>query len=256
MTRTKTYNAIQALSRALMIAVLMGAVFAFLGIYDTNNLPFLLRLSFWTVIMVSGALLCFFTEPVIFRILLKGAHPVVQVLAIAFLISIPIMILLMGLNSSFRFDQPPRLWLGQLVNVMIISVIICSGRYIILQIMGRLGVASQDQISTKAPTQAFLERLPMQFRSATLYAISSEGHYLRIHTDKGSPLILMRISDAVKELEQANGLKVHRSWWVAKDGIQDTQKTKGRRSLLLKNGEIAPVSRAHVPALKSANLDR
>lgn len=255
MTRTKTYNVIRALSRTLMIAVAMGAVFAFLGIYDTNNMPFPLRLSFWTVIMASGGLLCFFAEPFVFQRLLKDAHPVAQIMAIAFLISIPITIFLMGLNSGFTFNQSPLLWATQFVAVMIVSTIICVGRYIILQIMGSVGSNSQDLTGVGSPTQAFLERLPVKFRSAKLYAISSEGHYLRVHTNKGSPLILMRISDAVKELVHADGLQVHRSWWVAKDGVQETQKQKGRRTLLLKNGVTAPVSRTHMSDLKSANLD-
>lgn len=205
--------------------------------------------------MVGGGLLCFFAEPFVFQRLLKDAHPVVQILAIAFLITIPITIFLMGLNSGFSFNQSPEHWVMQSVAVMIISTIICSGRYVVLQLLGRLVTAPQEKPTTENPTQAFLNRLPMKFRSAELYAVSSEGHYLRVHTDKGSTLILMRISDAVKELAQADGLQVHRSWWVAKDGVEETKNAKGRRSLVLKNGEIAPVSRANIPALKSINLD-
>lgn len=256
MTRINTYDTFRALARALGAAILMAVMFAFLGIYDTNNMPFFTRLSFWTVIMVGGSLLCFFTEPLVFQKLLKDVHPAWQVLAITILISIPITIFLMGLNSGFSFSQPFNLWGMQFIGVITISAIICAGRYMFLRILGRLNTAGQSDQSNASPTQSFLERLPTKFKTAQLYAVSSEGHYLRVHTDKGSPLILMRISDAVRELENADGLKVHRSWWVAKDGVEDIHKERGRRSLLLKNGEIAPVSRAHFSALKAAKLDR
>lgn len=205
--------------------------------------------------MVGGGLLCFFTEPLVFQRLLKHAHPAWQILAIASLISIPITIFLMGLNSKFTFAQPLHLWRFQFIGVMIISILICSGRYLIIRVMGLKSLTGDRDNQSISPTQAFLERLPIKYRTATLYAISSEGHYLRVHTDKGSLLILMRISDAVKELENADGLKVHRSWWVAKNGIENTMRKNGRRILLLKNGETAPVSRAHISALKAANLD-
>ncbi len=255
MTRIKTYNIIGALVRTLGAAILLAAVFAFLGIYDTNNMPLVTRLSFWTVIMVGGGLLCFFAEPFVFQKLLKDIHPAWQVLAIAVLISIPITLFLMGLNSGFKFSQPVGLWGIQFIGVMIISTIICSGRYIFLKILGRQNKERSPDASIISPIQGFLGRLPIKYNTAKLYAISSEGHYLRVHTDKGSPLILMRIFDAVKELEKADGLKVHRSWWVAKDGIDSIKKEKGRRSLALKNGETAPVSRAHISALKAAGLD-
>jgi len=65
----------------------------------------------------------------------------------------------------------------------------------------------------------------------------------------------MRISDAVRELSDAEGLQVHRSWWVAREGIGETKRQNGRRFLVLKNGETAPVSRSFLSALKLAGLD-
>lgn len=47
-----------------------------------------------------------------------------------------------------------------------------------------------------------------------------EDRYLRIHTDGGSDLILMRLRDAVGELAGADGLQVHRSFWVARAAVR------------------------------------
>ena len=39
-------------------------------------------------------------------------------------------------------------------------------------------------------------------------------HYVEAFTTAGSTLVLMRFADAVSELEGADGLRVHRSYWA------------------------------------------
>ena len=102
-----------------------------------------------------------------------------------------------------------------------------------------------------APT-AFLGRLPIRLRSAELYAVESEDHYLRVHTSAGQELILMRLADAVRELSSVEGLQTHRSWWVAKQGLADVEKGDGRLTLKLKSGAEAPVSRTYLKTVKEA----
>jgi hypothetical protein len=98
----------------------------------------------------------------------------------------------------------------------------------------------------------FLERLPFRLRDAELYAVEAEDHYLRVRTSKGSELILMRLSDALTELEGVEGAQTHRSWWVAKAGIADAKRADGRATLVLKDGSEAPVSRTHARTLREA----
>ncbi len=98
----------------------------------------------------------------------------------------------------------------------------------------------------------FLERLPFRLRDAELYAVEAEDHYLRVRTSKGSELILLRLSDAIAELEAVEGLRTHRSWWVAKAGVADIRRGDGRATLTLKDGAEAPVSRTHAKGLREA----
>ena len=95
----------------------------------------------------------------------------------------------------------------------------------------------------------FLDRLPYEL-GRELICLSMEDHYVRVHTQKGNTLILMRMSDAVKELQDYPGERVHRSWWVAKDSVQQVSKDQRKISLILKNGQIAPVSNRRVKELK------
>jgi DNA-binding LytR/AlgR family response regulator len=85
-----------------------------------------------------------------------------------------------------------------------------------------------------------------------LYAVSSEDHYLRLHTSKGSDLILMRLSDAIIELEGLEGAQTHRSWWVAKEAVESTRRDGDKVVLLLKGGAEAPVSRPNMRPLREA----
>jgi len=101
-----------------------------------------------------------------------------------------------------------------------------------------------------ARPDAFLDRLPIRLRTATLYAVESEDHYLRVHTSAGQELILMRIADAIRELSTVDGLQTHRSWWVARDGLADVVRQSGRLVLKLKSGQEAPVSRTYAPAVR------
>ena len=106
------------------------------------------------------------------------------------------------------------------------------------------------------PIATFLERLPVKYRTAELHAISSEDHYLRVHTNLGEELILMRLADAVRELSGADGLQVHRSWWISKSGITDEKRVDGRSLLILPSGTEVPVSRSFRPKAKEAGLIR
>jgi uncharacterized membrane protein YfbV (UPF0208 family) len=96
----------------------------------------------------------------------------------------------------------------------------------------------------------FLERLPPRLRGAELHAVQAEDHYLRIHTSRGSDLILLRLADAIAELEGLDGAQTHRSWWVAKAAVQDVRRGDGRAVLLLPAGVEAPVSRSFAPTLR------
>ncbi|HEY1752276.1 MAG TPA: LytTR family DNA-binding domain-containing protein [Caulobacteraceae bacterium] len=103
-----------------------------------------------------------------------------------------------------------------------------------------------------APPPKFLARLPAKLAGAELFAVEAEDHYLRLHTSQGQDLILMRLGDAIDELEGLEGAQTHRSWWVAKAAVASAEKLDGRAVLTLKDGAEVPVSRGFAKALRSA----
>jgi DNA-binding LytR/AlgR family response regulator len=73
-----------------------------------------------------------------------------------------------------------------------------------------------------------------------------------VMTDRGDTLIHMRISDAEALLAKADGLRVHRSHWVARVAVINVSRKRGQIVLLLANGQSAPVSRSRLEVLANA----
>lgn len=111
------------------------------------------------------------------------------------------------------------------------------------------GAASAPAVPAAARPR-FLDRLPATIGSPLL-CLSMEDHYVRAHGPAGSTLILMRMRDAVAELDGLPGLRVHRSWWVASDAVQRIEKEEGRVRLRLINGMTVPVARSYVGAVSA-----
>lgn len=102
-----------------------------------------------------------------------------------------------------------------------------------------------------APDMRFRRRFPAGL-TGRLLCLEMEDHYLRIHTDKGSDIILMRMSDAEEELSDVAGLRVHRSWWVAREAVTGIRRDGTRLLLQLENGLEIPVGKTYRGALRDA----
>ena len=102
------------------------------------------------------------------------------------------------------------------------------------------------------PPAKFLGRLPPNLAGGDIWAVEAQDHYLRLHTSKGRAMILMRLADAVAELEGIEGARTHRSWWVARTAVSGAVRGDGRATLTLIDGAEAPVSRAYAAALRAA----
>lgn len=84
-------------------------------------------------------------------------------------------------------------------------------------------------------------------------ALKGEDHYVRVYGDGGQEeLVLMRLRDAIAVLCGAEGLQVHRSWWVTREGAAHVERD-GRAALItLATGQQVLVSRDMVATLVEA----
>lgn len=113
--------------------------------------------------------------------------------------------------------------------------------------------ASQADTDPDPADAMFQRRLPLDRRGALL-RLEAQDHYLKVVTQAGEALILMRLSDAEAELAGFPGLRVHRSHWVAQDAVQSVRRREGRLFLILPDGAEVPVSRSYRPAVEAAGL--
>ncbi|WP_081225324.1 LytTR family DNA-binding domain-containing protein [Pseudoalteromonas luteoviolacea] len=101
----------------------------------------------------------------------------------------------------------------------------------------------------------FMSKLPLEKRGKLL-CLQMDDHYLKVFTDNGQHLLLMRFKDALCQLEGFSGFQTHRSWWVAQDAVRSTKKVGRKLVLILENDLEVPVSQTYLSSIKhTLNLD-
>jgi hypothetical protein len=247
------------LLRSVAIAAVAGLFLAYAGAFGTGAAPLSQRLGYWVTTMVLATLV---GAAIFIPVYLMGwlrTRPLVGSLIVALLMSAPLTVLVWFLGPQFFPDflaTDPKALPGYFPAVFLVSVIMTAINHLAADHAERREAQMASAITHAAPPGAgppkFLERLPVKLRGGELYAVEAEDHYLRLHTSKGSDLILMRLADALIELDGLEGAQTHRSWWVAKAAVTDARRADGRGTLTLKNGVEAPVSRSYAGGLREA----
>lgn len=86
--------------------------------------------------------------------------------------------------------------------------------------------------------------------------VAARDHYVEVLTRAGCKRLLMRFSDALEEVEQLPGLRVHRSHWVARAAVERLARTGGQVKIVLTGGREVPVSRGYAHAVIEAFRDK
>jgi hypothetical protein len=237
--------------RNLAIAGAAGVFLALVGAANTGGAPLAQRFLYWIPIMMAGGVLGGLLASAVAHVRAAQSNPWVFGAILTLAVAIPATALVWAwtaivLGYAIPLEGTPALF-GM---VLVISAAMTS-IMVAVNLPGRTTHAAAPGASDPAPVR-FLERLPPKLRGAELHAVSAEDHYLRLHTSKGSDLILMRLSDAIAELEGIEGAQTHRSWWVARHAVESARREGDKAVLTLKGGVVAPVSRANVRPLKEA----
>lgn len=236
--------------RVLLSTVVAAGFLGAVGAFGSGRLAPFDRYGYWLLVMLGGGLIAVAVLELFFRFGWLETRPRLQYAAIALLISLP-QTVLVWLVSVPLFGEPLRT--GGLLRlwpaVLVITAAVTALNYLINRTPPTTHAPTEPD---HAPPVRFLDRLPPKLRGAELYAVEAEDHYLRLHTSRGSDLILLRLSDAVAELEGIEGAQTHRSWWVARAAVVSADRADGRATLTLKDGARAPVSRTYAKALREA----
>jgi DNA-binding LytR/AlgR family response regulator len=240
----------QDLLKGLGVALMAGVVLALTGAFGTGEASLAYRLAYWLPLMLVGALWGHGCSVVLSRLIDLDDRPWLLVLVLTLVISGPLSVLVWLVTGLvFQGEILPLIALPELIVPVAVVTAVMSALGVFL---GRAAPVQTHHAAAGAAAPRFPDRLPPRLRGAVIRAVQAEDHYLRIHTDRGSDLILMRLSDALAELEGLEGAQTHRSWWVARDAVRDVSRGDGRAVLTLDDGLKVPVSRRHSRALRGA----
>lgn len=248
--RTVQLTLDRAFLRGIFLALVGGVVLAVTGAFGMEGTPLWFRLAYWELMMLLGGLWGHLCSMFVERHIDMERRPWLMATALTAVISGPLSIMVWALTTRF-FDDDRSVDLGRLPDFLVPVIIVTAVFSTLNVFLSRTPVQTHAAPTGTAPAR-FLDRLPPKLRGASLRAVESEDHYLRLHTDRGSDLILMRLSDALKELEGLEGAQTHRSWWVARDAVRGVARGEGRATLTLEGGLQAPVSRRYARALREA----
>ncbi|MGD9979154.1 MAG: LytTR family DNA-binding domain-containing protein [Hyphomonadaceae bacterium] len=237
-------------ARNLAIAAAVGVFLAFVGALNTDELSMLIRLIYWVPLMLGGALLGHAIALLLSKIPQARVNDWVFGGVLSLLMALPATFAVWGYTSLVLGTWMP---LANLPFLFGSVLVMCCAMTALMMLVNRPSRATHAPApGAAAPEVRFIERLPPKLKGAVLYAVSSEDHYLRLHTSKGADLILMRLADAISELDGLEGAQTHRSWWVARDAVEGARRDGDRVTLLLRGGVEAPVSRPNVKPLRDA----
>ena len=233
--------------RTYGIATGMALLLTFTGANDTGGLPLPARGLYWLVLMFGGTLIAQITGRGLDRFSNLNLW---QTLAVMMLIITPVISIFVWLVTAGVNGQPPRLGnLPVYVPPVLVIALAMAALHVMVAREPAQSHAFMPDVKTE-PGAALRERLPFKFRHAEIHALEAEDHYLRVHTSAGDTLILMRLYDAIRELDGIEGSQTHRSWWVAKAAVTGTSRSNGRAGFTLKGDVSAPISRSYQKALK------
>lgn len=103
--------------------------------------------------------------------------------------------------------------------------------------------ASPPAEEVPEPPRLLLRLTPEQH--APIMRMQVRDHYVDVVTEAGTHSLLMRFADAISELGETEGLRVHRSHWVAGAAVKSLRRDKGRLRLVTRDGAEVPVSKTY-----------
>ncbi|MEM9501675.1 MAG: LytTR family DNA-binding domain-containing protein [Pseudomonadota bacterium] len=231
------------------ITMALGGLFlAIIGATDSYQYSLTLRLTFWLGLCAVAGVIAVTIERAFVGFGLRPQKTLIWWGLLATALAVAMVPIIFLVNSTGTYSPIADLPVFA-VNSFAISAALSALRLLIGTLLtNAVSTAPAQTNTTVRPVDTrppLLERLKPGLRSAELWALKSEGHYLKVITDQGSELILMRLKDAIAETSPIEGMQVHRSWWLARRQGIDRRINDGRIELTLDQDTWVPISRTY-----------
>ncbi|MBJ7484023.1 MAG: LytTR family transcriptional regulator [Brevundimonas sp.] len=238
-----------AIDLGMLVAI--GVLLGFLGPFDSDSAPAVQRYLYWTICLVGCGLIGVAADDLLSRVVTVTWR---RVALVSLLITPPGTLLVLATQ---------KLLMGQAFGWTVFLDLLWQVWPIVLAVMAVRAlvwrrrptrIETRTVIAPPLPDAeaVFRRRLSARRRGARLIAIEAHDHYLKVHTDAGEELITLRFADALEDLAQAHGWRVHRSWWVAAEAVEAVRWRRGAGEAQLVGGLKVPVSRSYSAVLKQA----
>lgn len=226
----------------LLTSAVAGAVLAILAPLGTHRFSALGRFGYWIGLCMAGGLGAGAVEYALRRMghdLNRWPLALMQSLGATAAVSLFV----------FQIHYVPTL-LSAFISLFYI--------WVIAMAISAIGALQRGKVPTLEDTTAgrdmkaedtsptLMSRLKPALRQSVIYALEAQDHYVRVVTNQGDDLLLMRLSDAIAETAPLRGLSPHRSWWVAEAGVKNVVRHQGKIMIYLKNDNVVPVSRSQL----------
>jgi hypothetical protein len=253
------------------LVVVLSALLVYSGPFGTLAMPFARRLVYWSLLVAIDAavgVLAGIAAAVALAPLVPPLFP--RLLAGGFAAAVPIAltrVILQNLLSETPITAAewPQVWLSTAAISVGIAAIVglvsrdprsslpaASPETAIPMPNGQDAGNGVVAVAAQPGNSPFFKRLPQQVGRDLLY-LSMQDHYVEAHTRLGHALVLMRLADAIREIEPIAGLQIHRSHWVARSAIDHVERENGRLTVILVNGARLPVSRSYADAVRGVD---
>ncbi|MFN3144413.1 MAG: LytTR family DNA-binding domain-containing protein [Paracoccaceae bacterium] len=135
-----------------------------------------------------------------------------------------------------------------LLHVAVIGFSISSTRLVMQRVgwaRASSGPGGQSGDTSETDPKPRLTQRLSNLSADEILAVSADDHYIDVRALDGTERVLLRFSDALNEMEGLEGVRVHRSHWVARGAVKGARRDNGRVFLDLVDGSTIPVSRKY-----------
>ena len=218
-----------------------------------DQFNFVQRFFYWGGIVVSTYFCATLILPLTLRALREAGKSemvarVVASLAAGIIVSVVVFFINTVVVGIEEFHWKSFLFLS--INCSLITLAVSAIFFFVNDALNK-GKAPEATLVISPARSPFYERLP-QSLGTNVISLQAQDHYVDVRTTQGNDLILIRLSDAIKELGEEHGVQTHRSWWVTNKHMVGQKRIDGKPHLVLSDGNSVPVSRTYSADVKAA----
>jgi hypothetical protein len=264
-SRGPEWGAVRRQSINMAFAIVgLAILFALVGAYDTDTIGFARRLVLWLIVsalilgqaqLLDYAFAQLAPAGLVWRLVAGGAAAVATVALTT--------VELYALKAT---PLTPDVWgddaLLELVPNVAPPVLFFVACVVLIRVRlegwrtrpvpwrnpdGSLAFPRPPVIAGLLPAPAHFVAWP----AGSVQSVRAQDHYLEVEADGKRRFIRGRMQEAVARLTGTDGMRVHRSWWVARSMVVEARRQGRDYTLVLTDGREVPVSRSRIPALRA-----